>query len=430
MDRLLKKSTLNLKEDYVYYCYECEKYLFEANVLGDCPHCEHRVNAECEHCYKYFHEGDLKNPTCCFCKKKPHLKKLLRYYFPLNKFRHIIENLYFKNAYSGISKSFVEKILSNVLPDIPMTIIAEQGIPFGENNWFGHVLYSAVELIPRFLVSLKIFIENRKISTEWELFLESKNVNLHLLFGVDNLYLRCIIFPILLSEFNNNLVNNINFIVNDFYHLNNSKFSTSRNHAISIEEIKDSSDLDYLRYYLAMTRPEFYSTNFCMGEFKKFEKDGVLKNYMDLVYILENKIAVKFNNMLPEAGSWDNLHYAYQNFLNANIPLASLYSNPSCLNITYFISLINVLMSFTINFFTTGMNLEMNESCSRTFYALCIKGIVSISILISPICPTLSKNIQSIFYRGIDNLNAEHLNKWISEEIPKVKENNLNEALK
>lgn len=248
INRLFEKLLLEKKEDEVYYCDQCEKYLFEANIIGNCPHCDHTVNAECEHCYEYFNEKSLKTPTCLTCKKKPKLKKLERYFISLNHFRGIIEDLYHKNSYEGLSRFFVERILSAELPDIPITILAEQGVPFKNENFIGHVIYSAIELVPRFLVSLKILMKDKPNADDWESVLMSKNTNLDLLFGVDNLYLRCIIFPILLSAFNNKLINSIKFIANDFYNLEGYKFSTSRNNVVSVEELKILYDLDYIRY--------------------------------------------------------------------------------------------------------------------------------------------------------------------------------------
>lgn len=418
---LFEKSLLNLREDDVYYCNDCAKYLFEANVIGNCPHCNYPVNAECEKCYEYFPEKQLKNPVCITCKKTPHLKKLSRYYFSLNEYKYIIENLYFKNSYTGISKSFIEKMLHKELPDIPMTIIANNGIPFSHNNFNGHVLYSAIELVPRFLVAIQVLCED-KSQHEWEYFLNHANVVLDLLFGVDNLYLRCIIFPILLSAFNDNLVNKIHFIANDFYCLEDTKFSTSRKHVISVENAEEMMELDYLRYYLVMTRPELHSTQFKKNEISEWITNGSIKQYTNLANKLENIIAETFNHITPEAGSWDNFHYAYQHFLDSTIQLALSYNN--AINLVSYTNLLNTIIEVTVNFFETGIRFEMSESYRRTFYALCIKGVFSISILLSPICPNIARNIQSNFYPSSTQqfFGVECLNQWILTKLNVVNE--------
>ncbi|MBV9575560.1 MAG: class I tRNA ligase family protein [Gammaproteobacteria bacterium] len=408
--RLFEKNLIKFKEDEVYYCNDCDKFLFEANIIGSCPHCNHKVNAECEYCYEYFHESELQNPLCLICNKSPELKKLGRYYFSLNSFRQVIENLYFQQKYTGLSKPFVEKILKKTLPDIPMSIIAEQGIPFMSNN---HVLYSAVELIPRFLVATRIALNNCANISHWEDYFISKKTNLYLLFGVDNLYLRCIIFPILLHTFNDKLINTINFMTNEFYRLNNSKFSTSRKHVISVEDMQENN-LEYLRYYLAMTRPEVFATSFNRDDFNLWVEKGNLKKYLNMIDNFNSELGVKFNHQVPEAGDWDNFLYFYQHFLNFAIPLILSAKRIDSFNLKNYIVLLNMIIDFTVKFFEEGILINLTLSCSRTFFALSAKGILTISILLSPICPIISKNIQDIFYKNnILPLKCEHLNQWV-----------------
>ena len=413
--RLFEKNLLYFKEDEVNYCFDCKKYLFEANVFGNCPHCSHEVNAECESCFEYFHENELQNPICLTCKKTPTLKKLGRYYFSLDPFRHVVENLYHRQAYTGLAKSFVEKILKKSLPDIQMTILAKQGVPFISDHLSNQVLYSAVELVPRFLVAAKIMLHAHANTENWEEYLSSNKVNLHLLFGVDNLYLRSIIFPILLHAFNEQLVDNINFSVNEFYRLNDEKFSTSRKHVISVEEMKDTVDLEYLRYYLAMTRPEVYATSFYKDRLDTWIEEGSLKKYIKLVEQFEIKLASKFNCSVPESGTWDNFHYAYQHFLNSNIPLILSSTRLDSFNLKNYMTLLNMIIELTVDFFEEGIKSNMTQTCSKTFYALSAKGILSISILLSPICPDISKRIQTIFHKknAPSVLGHEYLNQWV-----------------
>lgn len=415
--RLFDKGYIEERENEIFYCNDCKKYLFEANIYGNCPHCNHRVNAECENCYEYFHEKELKNPICLNCKNPPVLKKISRHFFRMDNFKHILENLYFQDSYTGIAKTFVEKILKKPLPVIPMTILATEGIFFASNDNQHHVLYSAIELLPRFLVAAEETVTNAFGNKNFEELLEAKNVNLILLFGVDNLYLRCIIFPILLCAFNEKLINKIYFIANDFYQLDKKKFSTSRNHVISVEKIKENFNLDYVRYFLTMTRPEFYSTTFNLDELTNFTKKGVLKRLEELVDLFHQKIEEKYHQSITNPGSFDNFHSSYQLFLDANIPLMLHYSNIKSINFTCYINLLSMLIDFTEKFFKAGINSRMNESHYRTFYALCAKGILSISILLWPICPNLAEKIQKKLLQDSNDafFDIKHLNTWINQ---------------
>jgi methionyl-tRNA synthetase len=54
----------------------------------------------------------------------------------------------------------------------------------------------------------------------------------------------------------------IDYHVNEFYLLEDGKFSTSRRHAIWGKQILRPETVDAVRYYLSLTRPERRRTNF------------------------------------------------------------------------------------------------------------------------------------------------------------------------
>jgi methionyl-tRNA synthetase len=164
-----------------------------------------------------------------------------------------------------------------------------------------------------------------------------------------------------------------------------------------------------------MKRPELYSTNFITNDLIHFSKEGIVEKYIQLSHVFNADINSKFNNIIPEAGSFDTFHDVYQAFLNANIPLTLLCSKVDAVNLTGLTRTLEILIEFTIYFFETGINMEMNEAHFRTFYALCAKGIFSISILLSPICPGIAKKIQSFFYSKSNrhNCGVDNLNKWV-----------------
>src|SRR5690606_19504292 len=99
-----------------------------------------------------------------------------------------------------------------------LSIIADDGIEIAKSCNHSpekHVVYSAVELVPRFLIGLK------------KTCLDSNSIRVNLLFGKDNLYLRAVIFPILLSLVRPDIKLN-SLLMNHFYKLGGNKFSTNR----------------------------------------------------------------------------------------------------------------------------------------------------------------------------------------------------------
>jgi methionyl-tRNA synthetase len=86
-------------------------------------------------------------------------------------------------------------------------------------------------------------------------------------FGFDNGYFHALLFPAILTAYDASLRLPRVFVVNEFYQLDHSKISTSRNHAIWGADFLSEVTADVARYYLALTAPEREQTNLTRAEF-------------------------------------------------------------------------------------------------------------------------------------------------------------------
>jgi methionyl-tRNA synthetase len=59
--------------------------------------------------------------------------------------------------------------------------------------------------------------------------------------------------------------------VNEFYTLDGSKFSTSRDHAIWANDFLTDEDVDVVRLYLAWDRPDRFASDFTLSSYREFE---------------------------------------------------------------------------------------------------------------------------------------------------------------
>ena len=59
-------------------------------------------------------------------------------------------------------------------------------------------------------------------------------------------------------------------VVNEFYTLDGSKFSTSRNHAVWANELLGKEDPSIVRLFLAWDRPDRYQSDFTWNSFRAF----------------------------------------------------------------------------------------------------------------------------------------------------------------
>jgi methionyl-tRNA synthetase len=410
--RIMQHEAFCIKDAEVFYCTSCEEHLFEANIVGECPHCSHKVNAECENCFTYFAEKELCNPRCANCNSVPTLKSITRMFFDLEQCRHVIVNLCQTNAFSCKSREFVEKILSKPLPTIPLGVVAKNGTSLAQFGFPNQVIYSAVELTPRFLAAFACHADTAQFDMDWEQWLIKKEIQLNVFFGVDNAYLRCIMFPILLSAYNKQLVNTMRFYINEFYSLEGHKFSTSRNHVLSVEYLAAKYPIDHIRYYLAMHRPEHSQTSFTEKNFKDFCANSDFSYFLLIWEVIKGHLTVANRVDVPEAGAWDAQHKAFQALLDANIALCQQMLHPNGLHIAEYCRSVNYLMLQVCSFYHDMIAYNHNNAYARTTMALLAKAVVSIAILLYPITPDLATNIYTFFYPG-QMLDIAKLNVWI-----------------
>jgi methionyl-tRNA synthetase len=295
-------------------CSGRKRFLFEANVTGRCPHCKAAASGECENCARYFADDELEEPVCTACGQKAQSEPLERQYFDLEPHREIIERLLLRDVFRDQLRPFVTHMLTAPLPEIPITILANDGVAAFRD---GHVLYSAFELLPRLVAALRVVARDQSWGEDWE----QRAVpgwQLAVFFGIDNAYLRCVIFPILLHAYAPQVATPEVFVTNAFYNLNGDKFSTSRNNRLFLEDLVASGQRtrDEVRLYLCANRPDVAPTNFTRQHFESFadQFNASCATWLDGLEADLSRATVPV-----EAGSWCDAHIMYYWRLKAAI---------------------------------------------------------------------------------------------------------------
>ncbi|WP_128931057.1 class I tRNA ligase family protein [Bradyrhizobium zhanjiangense] len=291
------------KTTRVPYCEHGHGYLFEANVRGLCPHCGGKISSECENCGLFVPDEELVDPVCNHCDRPAAWRPLKRMFVPLEPHRAVLERLLMSGAYVGKMPDFVAKVLQHKLPSIPLGISSSEGIALPFRGQEDLKLYSAVELVPRFLTAQDMLASSAELG--------SAEIELALFFGSDNAYLRCIIFPILLHLFNASRFRIVGFFANEFYQLDGYKFSTSRGHVIYADDlIRQGIPADWLRLYVCYTRPAVAATSFSFGEaFDWIERRR--RRLASVIQIISNAVETHHRGTVPEPGTWERLHRAF-----------------------------------------------------------------------------------------------------------------------
>ncbi len=154
------------------------------------------------------------------------------------------------------------------------------GIPVPLQEFEDQVINVWFEMLPGHIQTTAVVEGHDEEKTEqwWS---ESADVRLVQFFGFDNsIYYVIYHTAMLLAHGEYRLADT--FINNEFYLLDNKKFSTSRKHAIWGSEFFNESNSDWLRYHLCLTGPEFEQTNFSVTEFEQTLEGETLKKWRSL----------------------------------------------------------------------------------------------------------------------------------------------------
>ena len=386
IQNFIKKGYTIERTEEVPFC-RSHEFLFEAYVRGRCPHCNSVLSSECEICSFYVGDHEIVDPICQVCNTNANYKQLTRLYLPLEPHRKILEELIMQNAFTGKALDFVNQILQNPLPDIPLSIIADNGIPLPTEEYKDHVLYSAIELICRFAISFKEntgFQANEYLEDDYEM---------ALFFGVDNNYLRCIIFPILVHLLTNDRVKTRWFFSNEFYLLDGEKFSTSRKHVLYAEDVLgDRVDKDWLRLYLSKTWPENFETNFNLKEFKRYYEEKSAKIHTILTKI-DAFLSKEYGCVIPEGGTWDRNHTkfveslgSWQKEIWSNYRLSNFSPNYAAESLE---TGIDLLHDYILRF----VRRRPNKSLERTGITISVSALYMFAEMAYPIMPELAATI-------------------------------------
>ena len=84
--------------------------------------------------------------------------------------------------------------------------------------------------------------------------------------GYDNSFFFAVVHLILAMAARDRCILPTSIMTNEFYQLENFKFSTSKNHAIWARDLLAQRTVDETRFYLALSNPEFQKTNFAQAE--------------------------------------------------------------------------------------------------------------------------------------------------------------------
>ncbi len=313
-----EKGLLEERSTKQLYDEKAEMFLADRFVKGTCPKCgnDSAYGDQCEKCGSSLNATDLINPVSTVSGSKPVLKETKHWFLPLNQYQERLEEFILRghpewksNVY-GQCKSW----LKEGLQPRAITRDIDWGIPVPLPGAEGKVLYVWFDAPIGYISATKDWAEQQKkkgIAADWEQYWKKdpETALVHFI-GKDNIVFHCIIFPaILMGQGEYNLPDDVP--ANEFLNLEGEKLSTSRNHAVWVNEFaKDfPGKSDVLRYVLAATMPENKDNDFSWKDFQSRNANELLANLGNFVRRVEVMTQKNFGAKVP-VGTFNDVQVA------------------------------------------------------------------------------------------------------------------------
>ncbi|WP_371784914.1 class I tRNA ligase family protein [Streptosporangium subroseum] len=263
---LYEEGRFELRTVRMPYAANAGTYLFDGLVKGECPAClTESCGGSCEGCGHPNHFDDLGDPRSVLDPADPVTsREVTVLVLPIENYRQELTAYYAarENTWRQHSRQLIREILARPLPEIPITVPSPGwGIdaPFAETP--GQILYPWIEAMPASIYSTwKADGEPEgPVDQAWRAESGNSLVYFH---GFDNVYFWGMVDLVMLLAHGDRYLTPDANVCNEFYELENEKFSTSRNHLIRGADLVAEVPRDLVRFYLALTCPEDQRANF------------------------------------------------------------------------------------------------------------------------------------------------------------------------
>jgi methionyl-tRNA synthetase len=381
---LFNKQKLKAKTTVEYF--DGDNYVHEAYIRGTCPHCGVSSDGNCcEKCGLPHDMPELISPTSFYkgALSKKNVKKL---YFPLEPYREKLLSYFDELDLMAHHKLFIRQLFSKALPDIAVSHPTPWGIKHTVPGFEDQIIYVWAEMLPGYLTATQ-----QSSGKHWAEF--DSRVQFY---GFDNTFYHLVLFPAMLMAAGREDALPSNFVINEFLHLDGSKFSTSREHLIWAKEFFGNHSPDLVRMYLARVRPEQAVNNFSVSGFDLFADHFVEQRLLFRINRFWVLLSETNNNEIPEAGAWNSAtKLQYQILLNTYQTVLSAHQADSFSThaIMSAVEQASEIMGSCCDMIEFLRQAQEERALMRTLLALSAMSLKVISVALIGIAPTFSARL-------------------------------------
>jgi len=270
LNEMVANGSVLMEEFTLYVCADCDRTMHHSYVVGKCPACGAQDNGtSCEDCGGFTSAATLIDPSCARCGGVPRPMVATVPVLRLEDYRERLTAEWLQAEWTTQVRSVFQRYQHEPLPTIPLAYPTNWGIEC-DGPLAGMRLDFMAEVGLCYLYGLANAVnpEVSKLSdylAAWE-----RIEGLWQFYGIDNAFYFTILVPAILAAAGIPTAKLLGAGVNQFYLLDGSKFSTSRNHALWADEFLQTHDVELVRLYLSWTRPDRFQSNFTDDSYQAF----------------------------------------------------------------------------------------------------------------------------------------------------------------
>jgi methionyl-tRNA synthetase len=327
-----RRGILHEKLEKQFYDQKAEMFLPDRYVEGTCPVCSNPESRgdQCERCGSYLNPLDLINPRSKISGEPPVVRETTHWFFPLGDYQARLEE-YIREADSR--DGWKQNVLSyckgwfhDGLQDRAVTRDLDWGVRVPLAGYERKVLYVWFDAVLGYVSSTKEWAARIGDPDRWKEFWLKSDTKYVAFIGKDNVVFHCIVFPAMLMAWNDGRPDRYvlpeNVPANEFLNFEGEKFSKSRGWGIDVQDFLARYPVDLLRYYLAVTLPEYRDSDFTWREFQAKNNNELADIFGNFVNRTLAFTARTFGGKVPPRGSLGDLDRAMLETLK-RAPLAA-----------------------------------------------------------------------------------------------------------
>ncbi|MBO4207668.1 class I tRNA ligase family protein [Micromonospora echinofusca] len=378
--RVAASPTVTQQERETAYCPTCDLSLHQAFARGRCGHCGADSEGEiCEACGRPNEARELVGVACRICGTPAVTRPERALWLDLDAHAEQLRG-YLRSCHTSPDLLvLVERLLDEGLPAYRLARFTEWGVTLGD----GQAVDAWVDLALTFLDAAAAESE------------QDGPARITLFLGYDNSFFYAVLLPILAFAAGLTAHLPAAFVTNQFLHLDDAKFSTSRGHAVWADEALAAAGADAVRLAMLRNAPE--------GRVTRITHEGADRLAQDPLYRHAHEwldgfaaLTEQCDGQVPGTGAWTDAHREFYRYLNLTTRQLDGLLLPESFSARGYVQLLENVVARAAEFRATEEALRRVPSLAeeaRTSLALEFLAAKVFAALAWPVTPALAQQV-------------------------------------